>query len=474
MKAHHILCALACASVTASCVVTPPLSEATGSADPKITIADVVQRVKCELAEAFDEKTSQREFLWLAGWTAHVDLTLTINDNAGISPSGSFTQYQANAVNQAAGSSTFPATASRAVVNQFFTVSVGATLSGQAIRTETVSFTVALDELKLWHKRLCNFGSGRDITGSLGLKEWVNSAFFPVEVGQLQAGVHTATAAKAQSVSAPAPGHAGPTAAAEGGPSVEEVLKNLTGWQATLKTLTSLTAKSSAAIVSGKMSIPAAQKSLNQRLAASKQYKYVLAPYLAQRYADASVFMTKYSQDFAICQSMQSLLVDATAQAKKLYDLLKDIGDLNTPAYKIIDRIMYANLENEMLKFGLGANPSESEIKNSQYVAEMQNCLELVQAATDLPNKLPQHLDPPIDSVLHSLTFVINYGASATPSWTLIQWKGPGQTANFASASGVRTHNLVITMGPPSGAAPISTDAIRLIELQAIRSLNQQ
>ena len=54
-------------------------------------IKDVVQRVKCELSDAFDKKVEQREFLWLAGWTAHADLTLQINDNSGVSPNGSFT-----------------------------------------------------------------------------------------------------------------------------------------------------------------------------------------------------------------------------------------------------------------------------------------------------------------------------------------------------------------------------------------------
>lgn len=145
---------LLCLGIEVSCVYTPPLSEATGTAHSAIMIRDVVQRVKCEVSEAFDEKVSQPDFLWLATWTAHVDLTLTINDNAGISPSGSYTHYQQNAVNQAAGPSSFPPTAARAVVNQFLTVSAGATLSGQAVRTETVSFTMALDELKRWREIL--------------------------------------------------------------------------------------------------------------------------------------------------------------------------------------------------------------------------------------------------------------------------------------------------------------------------------
>ncbi len=84
---------------------------------------------------------------------------------------------------------------------------------------------------------------------------------------------------------------------------------------------------------------------------------------------------------------------------------------------------------------------------------------------------IPTQVDPPINSVLHSLQFVVNVGASVTPSWTLLQWKGPGQSGNFLSASSVRTHNLQLALGPRSGSASISTDATRLIQNQTVRSL---
>ncbi len=82
-----------CAAVTSGCMSTPDLSEATGTEHSDIMIRDVVQRVKCELSDAFDKKVEQRDFLWLAGWTAHADLTLQVNDNAGVSPTGTYTEY---------------------------------------------------------------------------------------------------------------------------------------------------------------------------------------------------------------------------------------------------------------------------------------------------------------------------------------------------------------------------------------------
>ena len=82
-----------CACVMPGCMSTPPLSEATGTEHSEIMIKDVVQRVKCELSEAFDKKVDQREFLWLASWTAHADLTLQVNDSAGVAPNGGYTKY---------------------------------------------------------------------------------------------------------------------------------------------------------------------------------------------------------------------------------------------------------------------------------------------------------------------------------------------------------------------------------------------
>ena len=183
---------LACLSacLTSGCLSTPRLSEATGTEQSNIFIKDVVQRVKCELSEAFDEKVSRPGFVWLSTWTAHVDLTLTINDNAGVAPNVTFTQFRRSAPNYSSGQTPVP------LVPQSLAVAVGANLSGQAVRTEALSFTIALDELKMWRRhqdeiesekdfpddrRTCNFGRRIGVTGNLGLQEWVDSALYPAE-----------------------------------------------------------------------------------------------------------------------------------------------------------------------------------------------------------------------------------------------------------------------------------------------------
>jgi len=454
-----------------------------------------VQRVKCELSDAFDRKIEQPEFLWLASWAAHVDLTLTINDNAGISPTGTFTQFYKNAVNFESVPTQYPVTAAnaaaRSVSQQFLTVSAGVSFSGQAIRTETVSFTIALDELKMWRQhqdqieadpnfppeqRACNFGPASGVTGNLGLEEWVDSAFYPVEVGQLEAGIHSAAAGKTASVSAPKQGAPGPKPAAT--LTVEDAKKNIQHWQSILTKLTAETKADSDAITSGKADVLKAQKSINTKIEDAKsQYRYVLASYLKERYARVHYLIDRYSDDLKTCVAAQNDITDAQAKAAALKEALAKAND-KLPADQAsgFEMESYDALEDLMeRKIDIGIVPgTPPNVKKSQYALLMAKCAKIIEAATELPNTLPNQVDPPIDSLLHSVTFVVNYGASVTPSWTLLQWKGPGQIPNLLSASGLRTHLLVISIAPRTGAPAIGPDAFRLIELQAIRSINQQ
>jgi hypothetical protein len=56
--------------------------------------------------------------------------------------------------------------------------------------------------------------------------------------------------------------------------------------------------------------------------------------------------------------------------------------------------------------------------------------------------------NPPIDALGHSIQFIVTYGGSISPNWSLLMWKGPGLTIPGASLSGVRTNILNIALGP--------------------------
>jgi hypothetical protein len=64
-------------------------------------------------------------------------------------------------------------------------------------------------------------------------------------------------------------------------------------------------------------------------------------------------------------------------------------------------------------------------------------------------------LDPPISVISHQVQFIVAWSANATPTWTLLHFKGPGSAAgsnSLFSAGQINTHTLTITLGAP--AAP--------------------
>jgi len=178
---------------------------------------------------------------------------------------------------------------------------------------------------------------------------------------------------------------------------------------------------------------------------------------------------TKLNNDITNAQKYLNGLVEAIrSKDDDLYlNYIPSFKDGDGDTFRKLSDLMYG------LETGV-SDQNKPKIQESAYASALKECDDVVQALVELTNSLPKQPDPPIDSLLHSVTFVIDYGANATPNWTLLQWKGPGQNPNFVSASGVRTHGLVIAVGPPSGSPPVGQDATRLIQLQAIRSINQQ
>ena len=76
-----------------------------------------------------------------------------------------------------------------------------------------------------------------------------------------------------------------------------------------------------------------------------------------------------------------------------------------------------------------------------------------VEAAKKPPPKPKQTKKPPIndpiDTISHQIQFIVTWNANATPSWTLVNVKGPAPASgSFLSAQRQTTHQLLITMGP--------------------------
>jgi hypothetical protein len=171
------LLVLGAAASCSACTTIPDLEQ------EGVSISQIVQRVKCELAYSMPEPQPPYPtgaYQWMRDWTAKVDLTLITNNQASLSPSVGIVHQMPPAIIPGIG--TF---------GQMFSVSAAGGVATTAVRNETMSFTVSIKELRDQRNRLaCDLPGAPDLYGRLGLQEWVASALTPVETRQLRIGHH--------------------------------------------------------------------------------------------------------------------------------------------------------------------------------------------------------------------------------------------------------------------------------------------
>jgi len=117
---------------SAGCVTVPQLEP------NNIHVSDVVERVKCDLADALPDPD---RYPWMADWVARIDLTLVISEQAGLTPGVSFVDLRPTATFKHIGSSVIS-------VMQNFTFGAGLGATGTAVRNDNLTFSVSLDELR--------------------------------------------------------------------------------------------------------------------------------------------------------------------------------------------------------------------------------------------------------------------------------------------------------------------------------------
>jgi hypothetical protein len=424
MRVVSVGIASAAAILLSDCATVPPLNEATGS----IPIHDIVQRVKCELADTFDERTEDPKLLWLKSWTAKVDLTLAADNQGSITPVGAYIEP----LKTVSG------------VSQQFSFGAGGSVNGEAVRTEIISFSLSLEELKRWRSSqiraaqhefpamdLCNPNNRLDLAGGLGLNEWIDSALSPIELSDLQAGDHPApgTTAKASTTTPKKADHS-----QEAG---------------TTKEL------ADAAVTRAQNSAAAAQKSAS---AADQSYRKAFksatgSPFRAieenyfKRKTDS--FVTAAHDQATLAQTDARRAGEEAKGAKQLADTIA-AGDESQGPKDILKKVQDAET----------ASATLAQDAAAQAKAANQN-------ATLVATRVP---DPPIDSISHSVQFFVTATANIAPSWTLVRFHGP--TGNLAGFSGIRTHTLNIALGPRGqGDAKYSQEAARVLTNLTIQQL---
>lgn len=435
-------------ALAAGCSYVPSLEQASGAGpdETKILISDVVKRVKCELADSFDDKLLDKDFLWLQNWTAKVDLTLQVNDTAGVSPSVSYTNFYHNAFNYAAGSTSLTSNVI-GFVQQTFTLTGSANYSGQAQRAETVTFTLSLHEVQNWRAKeqknlrrrygadgaehFCDT-SERELRGQLGLKEWINSALYPVRRGELQAGIHPQSTGASKPPSPTPKTPIGALTSPQTVPPAEAKMK-----------VDKFATDAAAAAVKAAMSQTAVTTSVANVQTAMQ---ITIGPYFPVLTDELKQIISTNLLTLTSIQEYVKKDVDEAASANAEVQKIAKMIDMSTSdiEQKVIDDAMTE--KNNAIRF---ADDATQQQKNAKTIEDGITGFK--------PN-------PPIDGLLHSVQFIVGYGGGITPSWSLLLWKGPGLTVPGASLSGVRTNILNIALGP-------TAEQNRLIQNQTINNL---
>jgi hypothetical protein len=131
-------------------------------------------------------------------------------------------------------------------------------------------------------------------------------------------------------------------------------------------------------------------------------------------------------------------------QVKKVYD--DNLEPSPSPTDQILEKTV---VEAEAIK--------DNALEQQSYVTNLEGEVNKIVGGL-------KHIDPPIDSLLHSVQFVLTYGVSVSPNWTLLQFKGPSPTgASTGAAAGQRTHVLNIALGPVG-----NQEQNRLIQNQSV------
>ena len=386
----------------AGCTMVPDLSDATNNYpfSKEVKVDDVVQEVKCELAEAFAEEATKQNLDWMEGWGAKVDLTFQTNETGSITPSVTYAQPLQNAFFLASGPSSLNAAtgapASISAIPQSFNLGISGAYSGQAYRTETMSFSLSLKELAAWQYQLkektCHPVGSTDLQGNLSLKPWLSAALTPVGLGDLSLGIH------------PAIGGGSKAGNIQGQSLREEDKTNDPHPERTAYFRKAAQYAAEAATKSAQDAFATKRKALRSK---------ILTPAALQKISD---------------------LADAAAgDAIQAQQALEATKDFHVAQENAVDADVSA----------------EAAAKNAASAKILAS-----------PN-------PPIDSISHSLNFVVAIGGSVSPNWMLLHWKGPANVGNLGALSGIRTHTLSIALA--STGASSNTEVARVLNNDSFR-----
>lgn len=394
-----------------ACTVVPPLAE------DDIGVAEIVQRVKCEIWEAAPIPTGKYPtgpYQWMRDWTAKVDLTLTTNDMGNVTPAASFvTPLPPRTL---PGIGTF---------SRMFTFGVGGGVNTSASRTETLSFTLSFAELRnKWYRGECAPAEGLGLLGNLGLKEWMHAALAPASglYPALTLGYHAATS----SAKAATPSTGTPKITTEF--VADPIARKIAEINATLDT---------------------AQAYADEAKTYGQQAQTLSAKLKSD---DLTKPPAEFASEIQKTADLASQSQDAIDQANSgMSNADKQLAELK--------ELPKASTDPRVKKEVTDVGAAEAKIKSVlDPIATV-----LKSAIANLPP------NPPIDSISHQVQFIVTWSANGAPNWTLVHFHGPETGSSLFSASRGFTHTLNIAMGSPSNNGLNQAGAEQLRQLDYLR-----
>lgn len=489
---------LSIACLIVGCSMAPQLEEATGASDSRIFVRDVVSRIKCELAVAFADKLNgDPRFRWLTDWTVKADLTLQANQQGALSPSGSYTTFQRSAVNTVAGPTTFPGT-TLGTVQQFFTLGANANVGEQAVRTEVVSFSLSLKELDDWRRQaggefvdFCQITGRPELLGNLGLGEWIDASLAPAATRELLAGKHPSPSLGAKPAQPQIVAKPGPLSVIKIDTFLpidektirDEIAKALSDAQKAAydannsysstqdsrdQAIKNYTEAQELQMRYQTISTPETLKQIGKKVTDSKRYQDDAIA------ADSCTLRQVCGEDYGDCKKFDPLERHPSGRKSCQMDSIKcrevDKPETNSGAVQMYVCVQEAHtLSMDATGSALADLLTHAADAARRARLYADNAKLLATYAQQLAAKgVSTPPDPPIDSIGHSVQFVVAYGAGIAPSWTLIAWKGPALNGPVLSASGTRTHLLQLALGAPTAPAKGSAEQNRIIQNQTI------
>ncbi|MGJ4941430.1 hypothetical protein ACQR1W_12725 [Bradyrhizobium sp. HKCCYLS1011] len=407
----------------------------------------VVKRVKCDLTRAVYSRANQdrTRFGFLTQWAAKVHMTLSVDDQASINPGLAVTDPLA-------------------VAGTSFSLGVGGTFTGQAVRSEDyeffLSFANAGDELgkpAVYYSLYdgCNFEPGVLLESDFDFGSIIDRALSPIDAGFLKKGTQVGPGS---SSSPPLPANEVPNIekalnAAKNSPIIKLTPVEAINKDPRFKGL--FGEIDNQPTIKFQSTTPAGQ-------AKEKEDK-------KQAVADAVANAPKISENVqeVIKNVVEPLytLAGATDLAKKCYNqMLRDRTVAVASAAAVA--ISKSNIDN--------AGPDEFDKIISNYktltdardkVLEkgqaMLNDMTMCKEPAAKPPKPTVLLYDPIDLIQETVNFYITAAGSITPSWKLVRISAP-LNSPLLSGTSKNTDTLIITMGRPDlkDGKPVASNAM--------------